>query len=158
VNPYLYVSNDPLSYIDPSGLGKIGGIVRLVKVIGERTVHIARVSFDRAVDLRRKEANIAATPEALAQKIERTAHPKGELIRHEPHKKGYRPHYQTKGKRGHTFFGGLVIPGANLGDIVGRKTGSELLGEAINFVNPLSDVQDVLDTLDYLTGGENEED
>lgn len=80
----------------------------------------------------------------------------GELIEHEAHKKRYRQHFQTKGKKGHTFYGGAVISGANLGDIVGRKTRSELLGEGVNFFNPLSDIQDVLDTLEYLTGGEEE--
>lgn len=77
------------------------------------------------------------------------------LIKHEAHKKGYRPHFHIEGKAGHSVFK-LVVPGAHLGSIVGRKTGSQLLGEILGFPNPLSDVQELLNFLDYLSGGEEE--
>jgi len=136
-------------------------VVKIVKRIGEWLRDSRTATVKEAQNARRRGADVNVPGDReLARKIEEGAFKKdrsaGELIEHEAHKKGYRPHFQTKGKKGHTFYGGAVIPGANLGDIVGRKTGSELLGEVVNFFNPLSDIQDVLDTLDYLTGGEEE--
>jgi hypothetical protein len=48
---------------------------------------------------------------------------------------------------------GIVIPGANLGDMLGRKTGVPLLGDVIDFFNPLSDVQDAINIIDWSPEG-----
>ena len=55
---------------------------------------------------------------------------------------GYSPHYQTNGKRGHSFYKRSVVPGSGLGDMVGRKTGVPILGDIVDFCNPLSDIQE----------------
>jgi len=79
----------------------------------------------------------------------------GRMFHHDAEKKGYYSHYQTDNRPGHTFYGGparSVIPGANLGEMVGRKTQIPLLGHIVDFVNPLSDVQDAVDLIEWLTG------
>ncbi|MGE3540529.1 MAG: RHS repeat-associated core domain-containing protein [Candidatus Tectimicrobiota bacterium] len=158
-NLYAYVSNDPISYIDPTGLGKVGTVIKIVKRVGNWLRESRKVSTKEAINARRRGADVLAPNEKIAKQIEKNAFKNdptaGDLLKHEPHKKGYRPHYQTDKKSGHTFYS-VSIPGAGIGTFIGRKTGIPLLGDIIDFFNPLSDIQDVLNLLDDITGGADE--
>jgi hypothetical protein len=104
----------------------------------------------------RRGGDVLAPSREMARQVAKGAASKGEkVVHHAPHKERYRPHFQIDGKAGHSFYS--VIPLAGLGSMVGRKTGSELLGEAIDFLNPLSDLQDVSDFLTYLSSIQEED-
>jgi RHS repeat-associated protein len=148
-NLYAYVSNDPRLYVDPFGLGKVGAVIKIVKRVGRFLQEGRTVSLKQAQNIRRRGGDVKASSERLAEKIERGAFKRdrtaGEMVRHGPHKEGYRPHFQTDKKAGHTFFGVAVVPGSGLGSTVGRKTGVPFLGSVVDFVNPMADIQDLLD-------------
>ncbi|MDE1468460.1 RHS repeat-associated core domain-containing protein, partial [Aurantiacibacter sp. D1-12] len=110
VNLYGYVANDPVNLVDFSGLGP--WIVRLVNAGVRR---IRRVSRSDAIRERRRGGNIQAENRQQARSIERASTNEPENIRrHEGHQirdsngnetgNVGRPHYQTEGNTGHTFW------------------------------------------------------
>jgi hypothetical protein len=50
----------------------------------------------------------------------------------------------------------VYVPLSDLGDLVGRKTGIPGLGDIVDFFNPASDLQDILDLLNEMTSGNTE--
>ena len=160
-NFYAYVGNQPTGYVDPSGLGRAGVVIRIVRRVGNALREGRTVCTQAAQNARRRGADVAvdgadeAARRRAARQIEEGAFRNdptaGRTMRHDPHRPGYRPHYQTDGRPGHTFYQG--IPGAGLGGMIGRKTGMPLLGNLIDLINPLSDVQDILDLGQELFGG-----
>ena len=110
-----------------------------------------------AQNARRRGADTMSPDRDTARKVEEGAFKNdptaGDMLHHDPHGDGYYPHYQTNNKRGHSFYrNGALIPGAGLGDMVGRKTGVPILGDVVDFFNPLSDIQDAIDAIDWLGG------
>jgi len=155
-NLYSYVFNDPMSSIDPLGLGKIGATIKIVKRVGHWLRESRFASMRQAQNTIRRGGDVIAPTKQTARAIAEGAANKGEkVIHHEAHKKGYRSHYHILGKPGHIFYG--AIPGADLGSMIGRKTGSRLLGQVVDFFNPLSDVQELLDFLNSLSEREPED-
>ncbi|MQP77674.1 hypothetical protein CQ393_17475, partial [Stenotrophomonas sp. MYb238] len=117
-NRYWYADNNPYSFADPDGRAKAAvWIVRLVQGGVEK---VARVSKERAVELRRQggqELDIGTNRRQLSHQIENAAN-SGRARRDVAHDlkdgsgKGL-PHYQTDGVRGHTFWGKLSVAAAS---------------------------------------------
>lgn len=153
-NLYAYVGNDPVSYVDPSGLGKVGGVIRIVRRVGNWIRESRSANMKQAQNARRRGADTMSPDRDTARKVEDGAFKNdptaGDRLHHEPHGDGYYPHYQTNGKPGHSFYKRSVVPGSGLGEMVGRKTGVPLLGDAIDFFNPLSDIQDAADAVEWV--------
>lgn len=106
-NRFTYVSNNPMTMVDPDG--QAGKVAWLVKLTSNGMRRIARLSEEQAVAARRVEKNVLADRQSLSASIERKAFPEEDQLRHKGHDLGDgatgKPHYQTEGKRGHTFWG-----------------------------------------------------
>jgi len=155
LNLYAYVGNSPTNFADPSGHGKTDVAIWLVRKVGERLEKVRPLSMREAQMARRHEADISVLGpggKRIAKQIERGVDPQRKSIHHKPHREGYLPHYQTPGYTGHTFYRdtyGFALPGAGLGAMVGRKTGIPVLGGVIDLINPLSDLEFLIDLLEY---------
>ncbi|MCB1850400.1 MAG: RHS repeat-associated core domain-containing protein, partial [Gammaproteobacteria bacterium] len=149
LNLYAYVGGNPVNYVDPTGFGKISMFIRAVKGGWEKvTTNQARRRLADQGDV--KVAGPGAS--GKAKQLAREQFGK-KTVRHDAHQQGQTKHYQHKnGGRGHVFYGTssrIVIPGAAIGSSV---FGEDSWGAAmVNFINPLSDVQDVSD---LITGGD----
>jgi RHS repeat-associated protein len=142
VNLYAYVGNDPVNHTDPNGLRRFGWVIELLEK-GERRLR-SLSSSQAAVEARRREENVRVSGgRQAARQVERAAASNpDDVLRHSGHKlKGGgqgRSHYQTEGKRGHTFYdGGAAILG-------GLAVGLDVLDKATNPLNDsgLSECQD----------------
>lgn len=110
-NRYAYANNNPFFYVDPTGeRGK--AVAWLVDIAGSKMRYVARISKERAILARRQGKNVAADRKQVASQIETAAHGKEDLVRHKGHRlpdgNEGRPHYQTKGKHGHTFWSAIA--------------------------------------------------
>ncbi|MCW1979510.1 RHS repeat domain-containing protein [Xanthomonas campestris] len=111
-NRYWYANNSPYKFIDPDG--NQGKVAWLVKLTANGMRKLSRITQDQAVRARRADQNVVADRRQAASQIE-TASRGGRdgQLKHAAHEledgtKGL-PHYQTEGKRGHTFWGKLSI-------------------------------------------------
>jgi uncharacterized protein RhaS with RHS repeats len=108
INLYGFVGNDPLNSVDPLGLSAYGFIIKLSKTGFKNVKPI--FSKKEAVKARKKEQNVKVRNRQTAHEIENASSGGKEIIKHKGHPlddgrtKG-RPHYQTPGKEGHTFWG-----------------------------------------------------
>jgi hypothetical protein len=89
----------------------------LVKLLKKGSMVVVReVNMKVAQMIPRKGGNILADTRELALKVEQGATRNqpcaGKLLSHPPHKPKYRPHYQTEGLKGHTFYriAGFLAP------------------------------------------------
>jgi RHS repeat-associated protein len=136
LNVYSYVDAQPTLFLDPDGEGKVGIFVKTVKGI------YRLVRRGTAVLLGRKGKDPLVTgpgASGTAKKIAKDIWPDKKIRRHDGHEPGQHDHYQPKSGGGHVKY---RIPGSNLGVSI---LGCNLLGKAVDFFNPLSDAQDVLD-------------
>ncbi|MFI8718411.1 RHS repeat domain-containing protein [Stenotrophomonas sp. NPDC077464] len=112
---YRYGNNNPYKYLDPDG--NEGKVAWLVKLTSNGMRKLSRLTKEQAINARRAEQNIVADRRQVGSQIE-TASTGGraEQLKHKSHdledgSKGL-PHYQTEGKRGHTFWGKLSVAAA----------------------------------------------
>ena len=106
-NEYSYVNNSPTNFTDPLGLKpkiKTGRMVEGGLVPG-RTI-----SMKKAQQIRREGGNIITNTKRLARQVEVGAFKNnpsaGKMLHHQPHGKGFYPHYQSNNMSGHSFYGG----------------------------------------------------
>ncbi|MBL8481305.1 MAG: RHS domain-containing protein [Rhodocyclaceae bacterium] len=107
LNRYTYANNNSYKFIDPDGRDPIAWTVKLLENGGRRLV---RAIFNKAdaVAARKAEENVQANTRQLAKQIETASNDGKEVVRHKGHDlqngESGLPHYQTDGRRGHTFW------------------------------------------------------
>jgi RHS repeat-associated protein len=148
-NLYLYVGADPVNNIDTTGRGKIKVIVETVKGVRK----VVNATIDTVSKMLKNGKNVDFVGPGAKKNAKQSAEKAwGDVKFDPPHGgKSKHPHYQPKNRgrgsnqqRGHANVANsiVVVPGSSLGtDILGDN----LLGEVVNFFNPLGDIQDVID-------------
>lgn len=155
LNTYAYVGSDPLSWVDHFGLGKVGQGIKwtrkawnhVMKRHVDRTEYPAKSKFCDPCQIKKNAEKTVSRPDQVLPQA-------GGRARHE---RMFSRDIGTQGQQGQavvvdkykrvitTFpIDKLSVPGATLGVAI---FGNNLLGEACDFFNPLSDVQDVLDLM-----------
>lgn len=111
-NRYRYANSNPYKFIDLDG--NEGKVAWLVKLTANGMRKLGRVTQEQAVRARQAEQNVVADRRQVASQIETASRGGREgQLRHAGHELGEGskglPHYQTEGKKGHTFWGKLSV-------------------------------------------------
>ena len=152
---YRYSEDSPLAAFDPYGESVFKAVKWVLKG-GKKVGWVpgATVSTKAAIALRKAQKSVCAMGKNKADvyrdavRLEETAHG-GKVIHHpkDAHLRGgNQAHVQTQGVKGHTFY--KVVSSV----AVTTYLGENLLGEALDFVNPLSLGKDLVDIYDDLFG------
>ncbi len=161
LNLYAYVKEDPINHSDPDGNGRVKLFVETVKGIWKRVIQKQAVNARKVgknVDVKGPKSNkVSKSVEAEAQGG------KNKVAKHDPHatskgKGNKQPHYQPSKRasgdagKGHTFYESAIGVAATASEVASDlrdnftiDTGSPTLNGVIDFVNPVSDVSDLLD-------------
>lgn len=111
VNLFRYVGNSMENWRDPDGLSPVGWIVTLTRAGMKRVKPL--YSKAEAVMSRMAGENVEAASRQSAKEIERAVADGNSLLRHKGHDLPNggtgRPHFQTEGKWGHTFWTGVGL-------------------------------------------------
>jgi RHS repeat-associated protein len=139
-NLYAYVGDDPVNFYDPLGEGKFGLVVRVGKWGLKK---IRNITKDEAKRLYKKQGKDISGSKKQLKKFSKE---KGKPRPEKPEKHGEGTyHYHLPDRRGgHGFIvrSNAIIPGAFFGrDLFGDG----FWGNTVDFFNPLSDLQDLLD-------------
>lgn len=143
-NRYAYANNSPLKFVDETGeAGKVGWLVRFVEDGFER---VRPVTKREAVEIRKSGRNFEGKTKPISKQVEVAAHGRENLLRHSgqprpgnvgrhqlPDGSGLgRPHYQTAGKRGHSYWSSAAAALS----VVGAKL-TEVAADAVELTDPL---------------------
>jgi RHS repeat-associated protein len=158
-NLYRYVDQDPINYIDFEGLGKIGALVKWSKAAWNHVTnnHVTRDAFP--------EKGKFKDPSKIKRDTDKTIRNPDRVTQQENGKTLYEKDLGREiGTRGETHqrlvtdkYGNVVttfpaegfkVPGSALGVMI---FGDNFVGNGVDFFNPLSDLQDVLDLLRELS-------
>lgn len=141
------MGGDPVNWVDPSGLGKVGFCLKVGKKIWKDvTKNQARRALQSGKD-------IAIKGPGSSRQARRLSREKfgDKTVRHDGHEGGL-PHYQHKnGGRGHVFYqslSGFTFIGA---------FGDNWVTQGGDLFNPISDVVDALDLLGVGQDGADED-
>jgi RHS repeat-associated protein len=149
---YGYCVDDPVNFIDPPGLGKF----KIVKRIGQWGLkQLREVSREQAKKALNKGTDIQGSKKQMKKllkekgknntsihSVDETGRSLKDGLKPETHGDGAEHYHPRPRNGGHGFLNGTV-PGATLGKDV---FGDNVVGEAVDFFNPLSDAQDMIDT------------
>jgi RHS repeat-associated protein len=130
---YSFGWGDPIGFVDSTGAEAEATVAMAVKLVGTKMVSLGRVTMEAAVRMRRAAPlegavarpnqvyNVVADTKQIASQIEvaarggrvprlssmteaGSARPAAGILEHPAHFEGARPHYQTIGVQGHTFW------------------------------------------------------
>ena len=154
---YAYVGNNPFRFVDLTGLGKFGLVIRIGKWGLKK---IRSLTKDEAKFLyRKRNKDIVASKNEMKKLSKKKGRQKPSTETHGLGNEHYHPSERTKffpdgssAKGGHGFIdkANVIILGSSLGvDIFGDN----LIGKSIDFFNPLGDIQDILNlTNEFIQG------
>ena len=138
-NLYSYVDNNPLNLIDPSGLSPVGWIVKL----GDKCMKKVKALFsdDELRQARKAGQNVLVNgTRQQAHQIENGASEGSTIVKHSGHELGGgargRPHYQTPGRSGHTFWSGAL---ATIGSLLDPFDASATAEPGDDMILPVCD-------------------
>jgi RHS repeat-associated protein len=163
-NLYAYVGGDPINFWDPDGTGKVGIAVKWTKDawnhvirrhVGNVAKWIAKSKFKNPAEIKRLVKGTVRNPDmVIKQKDGRLVYQK--RFEREIGSKGERYLRVVVEKDGTlvTAFPASVVrpvmPGTDVGQVI---FGAGVLADVVDFLNPLEDIQDILEIYDELTEG-----
>jgi uncharacterized protein RhaS with RHS repeats len=153
INLYGFVDNNPLEYVDLSGYGKIKLLRKIWKHIQKR--HISKNTFPDKSKFKN------GSPNSIKRDIDKTVNNPDKVTKQCNGNTLYEKKFdRTLGNEGEQINrvvvdekGNVVtnfpshdfkVPGSSLGV---DAFGEGLVGETIDFVNPLSDIQEIVDLI-----------
>jgi hypothetical protein len=105
----IIVQNDPINLVDPDGLSPVGWIIKLTKTGYKKVCSLGSSAAARTA--RRQGENVLARDRQMAKAIEKSSFGGQDMMRHTGHELPDGsiggPHFQTSGRYGHTFWGGV---------------------------------------------------
>ena len=165
-NTYAYVGSNPLAWQDDFGLGKVGAAVKAIKWGKSAWNHVINGHIGKKKLLDKTKF---CKPCQIKKNADKTVKNPDNVIKQWNGNTRYERMFEkpvgTQGERGQavvvnkhgegvtTFpIGNITVPGANLGVAI---LGDNFFGQACDFFNPLSDLQDVIN---LVTGASDEDD
>ena len=134
-------------YTDPFGLSPIGKL--LARTVKGGIKYVKRKHAEKILSRGDPTQNVTVVGKGSSQKGKQLARKEfgDKTVRHDAHKDHPHPHYQHKnGGRGHVNYV------EKLGTIGVATFGDNLLGQAVDFFNPMADVKEAIEIVDMLTG------